>query len=102
MRENIAKDVLLEFLSFLEYKINNDALTVEELQEAARAVPEGLRLQGTAEDFAKFYGQSRSNVSMVISRKVFDKPKRRVYYSFNEFRKKVPKSWKNNGTGTDK
>lgn len=101
MRENKAKDVILEFLSFLEYKIDNDALTMEELQEMARVVAERLPLQGTADDFAKFYGQSRSNVSMVINRKVFDKPKRRVYYSFNEFSKKVPKSWKGNMPDTD-
>lgn len=93
MRENIAKELLLEFLSFLKFKIDNDALTLEELQDMARAVAEDLPLQGTADDFAKFYGQTRSNVSMVINRRVTDKPKRRVYYSFKEFRRKVPKSW---------
>lgn len=96
MQKNFTKNFLLDVISFLEYKINNDELTMEELQEVAHIVADTLNLRGTIDDFAKFYGQSRSNVSMVINRKVTDKPKRRVYYSFSEFRRKVPKSWHSN------
>lgn len=48
MRENVGKRVLSEFLSFLKYKVDNDLLTMEEVESMARVVEENLNLLGTA------------------------------------------------------
>lgn len=94
MRDNIGKRVLSEFLSFLKYKVDNDLLTMEEVESMARVVEENLHVLGTADDLARFYGQPRTNVSSVINRGMIEKPRRRVYYSFNAFRKIVPPKWR--------
>ena len=94
MSNNLAKRLLSEFLSFLLYKIDNDLLTMEEMDSLSKTVETNLRLIGTVDDFAKFYDQPRTNISSVIHRKLLDKPKRRVFYSFNSFRRIIPNKWK--------
>ena len=91
--QGVCKRIVLDFLGYLAYKIKTDSLTVEETESLARAFAENLNLTGTTEDFARYYGQSRENVKMVINRKMLAKPKRRVFYSFDAFRKVVPKRW---------
>jgi hypothetical protein len=98
---NIWKGIVLEFLDYLRYKVENGKLTMRETESMARTLESGLDLQGTVEDFSRFYGQSRTNVSSVINRRLFKKPVRRVYYSFNAFRKVVPERWKGHGKPTD-
>lgn len=87
------KVIVSEFLGFLKYKVDNDLLTMEEVESLAKAMEEGLEMMGTAEDFARYYGQPRTNVSSVINRRMLEKPKRRVFYPFRAFRKIVPKAW---------
>jgi len=94
MRNNLAKRLLSESLSFLLYKIDNDLLTMEEMDSLSKTVETNLKLIGTVDDFAKFYEQPRTNISSVIHRKLLDKPKRRVFYSFNSFQRIVPNKWK--------
>ena len=94
MRENVGKRVLSEFLSFLKYKVDNDLLTMEEVESMARVVEENLNLLGTADDFARFYDQPRTNISSAINRGMIRKPVRRVFYSFNAFRKIIPARWR--------
>lgn len=91
----LGKRLLLEFLSFLKYKVDNDLLTMEEVDSIAKAIEDNIRVLGTADDFAAFYGQSKTNVSSVINRRMLEKPKRRVFYNFNAFRKMVPNKWLN-------
>lgn len=93
MRENVGKRLLLELLDFLRYKVDNDLMTMEDIESLARVIEEHLPLLGTADDFARFYGQSEQNVRTLISRRYIGKPKRRVYFSFNQFRGLIPKSW---------
>ena len=81
MSNNLVKRLLSEFLSFLQYKIDNDLLTMEEMDSLSKTVETNLKLIGTVDDFAKFYDQPRTNISSVIHRKLLDKPKRRVFYS---------------------
>ena len=97
MRDNIGKHILSEFLSFLKYKVDNDLLTMEEVESMARAMEENMTVLGTAEDFARFYGQPRTNISSTIHRSMLEKPIRRVFYSFNAFRKIAPRKWKGHG-----
>ena len=91
--QNIGKRIVLEFLDFIRFKIENDSLTLEEADSIARTIENSLDLTGTADDFAKFYGKSKTNVTTVIDRKMMPKPRRLVIHSFNAFRKAIPKSW---------
>lgn len=91
--QGVCKRIVLDFLGYLAYKVKTDSLTMEETESLARAFTENLNLTGTTEDFARFYGQSRENVKMVINRKLMAKPKRRVFYPFGAFREIVPRRW---------
>lgn len=95
MRNNIGKTILSEFLDYLQYKVKNDLLTMEEVESLARIVEENLPLQGTVDDLARFYNKPRTNISSIIHRRMLDKPVRRVYYRFDKFRRIVPDKWKN-------
>jgi hypothetical protein len=90
---NFAKRIILDFLDYMRYKVENDKLTLDEADSIAKTLEGGLNLTGTIDDLATFYGQSKTNVKSVICRKLISKPIRRVYYSFNSFRKVVPASW---------
>lgn len=94
MNNSPLKSTLSEFLSFLKYKVDNDLLTMEEVESLAHTIEEGLTVRGTTDDLANFYGQPKTNISSLISRKMVKKPVRRVYYSFKAFRKIVPEKWK--------
>ena len=94
MQDKVGKRIVLEFLSFLQYKVENDLLTMEEIDAVARILQEDLNVIGTADDFARFYKQPRTNISSVINRRMMDKPVRRVYYRFNSFRRIIPDKWK--------
>lgn len=92
--DNAAKEILLEFLGYLRYKIENDKITMEDMESLSRMFMNNLDLSGTAEDFANFYGKPVDSVRHVLSRRVIDKPSRRVLHSFSKFRKAVPASWR--------
>ena len=49
MRENTGKRILLEFLDFFRYKVDNDLLTMEEVESLAKAIEENVKILGTAE-----------------------------------------------------
>jgi len=97
--QNFAKEIILEFLDYIKYKIENDSLTMEEADSIAKTIQSGLPLSGTADDFARFYGKTKTNVTTVIDRRFLPKPKRVLLHSFNEFRKVVPSTWNHNQPG---
>ena len=90
---NFAKEIILEFLDYIRFKIENDKLTMGEAESIARAIQEDMPLVGTSDDFAEFYGKTKTNVTTVIDRRMLSKPKRTLLHSFNEFRNAVPQSW---------
>ena len=92
---NFAKQIILEFLDFIRFKVENDVLTMEDAEAISRSIQNGLPLVGTTDDFARFYGKTKTNVTTVIDRKMLSKPKRTLLHSFNEFRRAVPSSWHN-------
>ena len=49
------KEIILEFLDFLRYKIENESLTFDEAESIARTLEDGLNLVGTADDLARLY-----------------------------------------------
>lgn len=103
---NFAKEIILDFLDYIRYKVENDRLTISEADSIAKTIQNDLKLTGTVDDLCNFYGQTRSNVKAVIGRKMLGKPERRVYYPFNSFQKVVPTKWKkkkreNNSASSD-
>lgn len=91
--QSLGKRIALEFLDFLRFKVENDSLTMEEVESIAKTFEESVNLTGTADDFARFYGKSKTNVTTVIDRKMMSRPRRIVVHSFNEFRRNKPVSW---------
>lgn len=89
----VAKRILLEFLDYLRYKVKNDKLTMEEVEGFSRILQENLPLSGTISDFAEYYKRPEVNVRVAINQRMMSKPVRRVFYSFNAFRKCIPNSW---------
>ena len=73
---NLGKRIALEFLDYLRFKVESDSLTVEEVDSIAKTFESSLNLTGTADDFARFYGKSKTNVTTVIDRKMISRPKR--------------------------
>lgn len=88
------KDYIIESLEFYIKRLKTNSCTMEEMNAAARFLENESAVGGTIRDFAEFYGQSEQNVRTVISRKLIAKPKRKVIYPFNAFRKVVPDKWK--------
>ena len=92
--QSIGKKIILDFLDFIRFKVENDTLTLEETESLSHMFENNLVLTGTLDDIARFYGKPKENVKVVISRKVLSKPRRCVLHSFNAFRKAVPDKWK--------
>lgn len=92
-KNNICKKILLEFLDFIRFKVENDKMTMSDVESLAHMFEENLSITGTADDFAQFYNQSKTNISSVINRRMIKKPMRKVLYSFNAFRKIIPDKW---------
>ena len=91
------KQILLNILDFLRYKVDNDQCTADDLCKFSDIATEMLDTKATIDELSEFYGQSRSNVSNVISRRPIPKdkkPKRRIYYNFAWFNSIIPDSWK--------
>ena len=91
------KKAILEIIDYLRYQVVNDKCTAEELRSIYELTSESLKVSATIDDLAEFYGQSKNNVSNVLSRRPLpanQNPKRKVYYNFAFFRKIVPKSWR--------
>jgi len=84
------KELINLTLDFYKYKVNSDSCTMEELRQASEMLQRGINCIGTVEDFSKFCDIPESHVRNIISRKVLDKPKRRVYYKFLPFLKNIP------------
>lgn len=91
------KKFVLDIIDYIRGEVVNDKCTPEQLQRIADFGKQELHVQGTIEDIAKFYGQSRSNVSNIISRRPLPKdkrPQRRVLYDVGWFASLVPESWR--------
>lgn len=91
---NIFKSMLLEYLHFLIQKIEDDKLSMSDLESLFRAFASNLTISGTAEDLAKFYDKSIQDIRNIAHRNLIEKPKRKVLYPFNSFLKIVPKKWR--------
>ena len=92
--QTLVKRILSDFLGYLRYKVDNDKLTLEEEQAFVKLIEDNLPISGTSDDFARYYKQSPVNVRSVINRKMVDKPRRMVMFSFLKFSKIIPDKWR--------
>lgn len=93
-----AKELVLEFLKYCIFRVQNDECTQEELSDVVDRLGEEMNVLGTREDFSRFYGQSDGNVRNVLARRYIpenQKPRKRVLYRFGWFSRQVPSSWHN-------
>lgn len=91
---NDSSNELAEILDFLAGRARNGQMTLGEVAAWAEVIKESCTIWANVEELAAYYGQSESNIRCQISRRYVGKPRRRVYYSFNQFSKLVPKGWK--------
>lgn len=89
-----ANKLLSEILGFYKYKVDNNLCTMDEMNDAIRALENNMEIHGTISDFAKFYGVPESNVRASIARKLIAKPKRVLLYPFHKFVKIIPEKWR--------
>lgn len=90
-----ASKILSDILAYYKHKVDNNLCTMEEMNDALKALESNMVVHGTISDFAKFYDVSESNVRATICRKLLAKPKRKVLYPFGAFAKIVPDKWRN-------
>ena len=93
-KRSLLKWMLIDFLGYLQYKLENDLFTLDEMIAIRTFFYDKLDIMGTSEDFARYYGKPAVNVRVVINRKLLAKPVRKVLYPFKEFSKVVPDTWK--------
>jgi hypothetical protein len=91
--DSALRNALAEFLGIMEYKVRNGVMTMDDVRSILSAIEASGGVSATIRDLAEYYHTSEVNVRSVIKRRVFGKPKRRVYYDFLEFSEAVPKSW---------
>lgn len=89
-----ANKLLSEILDYYKYKVENNLCTMEEMNGALHALEDNMEINGTIDDFAKFYDVTPGNVRATISRKLIAKPKRKVLYPFHKFAKIIPDNWR--------
>lgn len=89
------KGVLLDFLRFSIYQVENDKCSFEQMKSLAETIMNDLKVMASVDDIAEFYGQSRSNVSNVLSRHLIPKRDRErvTRYNLAYFIKQMPSSW---------
>lgn len=89
------KEELLRVLRYYESRIEQGSCSMSEMESALRTLEENMEVNGTIDDFARFYGKSKDAVNSVIKRRMIDKPKRNVVlYPFHKFNRLIPSSWR--------
>ena len=65
---HLSEEILCEMLEFLLFKVRHRRLSLDDAETIQRLFS-GIEITGTADDFARFYGQSPVNVRTVLCRK---------------------------------
>lgn len=89
-----AKRYLKDLFKFGMQKLDDGTCSPDELRSVADTASKNISSWATIEEIARFYNQTPNNVRVVINRKLIMKPRRKVLYSFTDFAKIVPESWK--------
>ena len=93
MEEIDVKQELLRLLDYYKTQLESGGCTMGAMLSFYQFLMEHINVVGTAEDFAKFYDIPESTIRSLLSRKMVQQPKRRVFYPFHEFTKIVPRKW---------
>ena len=88
------RDVLCDCLGLIERKIQTGRVTVSDVRSMMDSLCSGIGIDASIKEIAGYYNTSEVNARSLIKRKIFSKPKRRVYYNFTEICRKVPRSWR--------
>ena len=95
MKEKFAKDFIINTLGFWAGQIKNNGCTEEQERAFAELLSTQKETWATVQEIADFYGKTKDAVYGVIKRKYIGKPRRNVVmYSFTQFDKIVPDSWR--------
>ena len=95
MTDEFADEIIITTLKFWIKKLRRGDCTAEQ----KRAVYDALQTAGesyaTVDELADFYGKSKDAVNGVIKRRYIGKPRRNVVmYSFSQFSRLIPDSWR--------
>lgn len=93
MGKETLRDTLADYLGMLAHKARTGQLTDDDATVLYRAIHDAGGIRATVKDMAGYYNQSEDNIRHVINRNLLPAPKRRVYYDFGAFRKKIPDKW---------
>ena len=89
--EEITIDVLELFIE----RLKGGDCPLSQLEAVYKAYAENMDVSATADDLARHFGKSKVAVHGVIKRSLTTKPKRNItHYSFKNFIKVMPPSWK--------
>ena len=89
------KEELIRIFKFYEQRLEDGDCMMSEVESTLRVLEENMEINGTIDDFARFYGKSKDAVNSVIKRRMIDKPRRNVVlYPFHKFNKLIPSSWR--------
>ncbi len=89
-----SKKLILDTLDFWKYKTENNLCTPEEIESVSRMLEMNIDMKASVQEIADFYNVPETNVRATISRKLIDKPERKVMYPFQKFMKIIPDSWR--------
>ena len=89
-----ANKLLSEILGFYKYKVDNNLCTMDEMNDAIKALESNMEIHGTISDFANFYRKTESQIRATIARRLIAKPKRILLYPFHAFIKVIPERWR--------
>lgn len=91
--EDIAQEVVLGVIRKWEYDIIHNKCTPAQIKSVYNALVNNLEMDASLDEMAEHFGQSKSNVSNIISRRFIGKPKRKVLYPLHKIIKIVPRNW---------
>ena len=95
MEDEFVDALVIETLRFWIKQIKHGGCTREQELAILDALGEHSSTKATIDDLASMYGVSKDAVNGVIKRKYVGKPKRNVVlYSFSQFSKLIPSSWR--------
>lgn len=99
--ERWKKDALLDIIRLLAVKVEQERCTQKDVDAIMCVLEHECDVYATADELAEAYGQSRTNVRNVLSRRnppPDRKPVRRVMYPAAWFSRQVPSSWRKKHT----
>lgn len=87
------RQTLINFLTYCIERLRNGECTEEELESAYREVVTHIDVRGTCDDFARFYGQPKTNIRNVLSRRYIPETQKPKLQTCNRLKIKRLQVW---------